>query len=62
MGSTTIIDFKGTESSKRSMQKVLKSKEHPSEEVCLSISYKGVKFVSPDTQVSFIPKFLKGVT
>ncbi|XP_049826127.1 ankyrin repeat and sterile alpha motif domain-containing protein 1B-like isoform X2 [Aethina tumida] len=50
MGSTTIIDFKGTESSKRSMQKVLKSKEHPSEEVCLSISYKGVKFVSPDTQ------------
>ncbi|CAH0560304.1 unnamed protein product [Brassicogethes aeneus] len=50
LGSTSVVDFKGIESSKKSMQKVLKNKERSSEEVCLSISYKGVKFVSPNTQ------------
>ncbi|XP_028127769.2 ankyrin repeat and SAM domain-containing protein 1A-like isoform X2 [Diabrotica virgifera virgifera] len=50
LGSTLIKEFKGTESTKKSIQTVIKSKDHPSEEICLSISYKGVKFVNPIAQ------------
>ncbi|KAJ8968078.1 hypothetical protein NQ314_002478, partial [Rhamnusium bicolor] len=35
---------------KKSIQKVMKSKDHPSEEICLSISYRGVKFINPIAQ------------
>jgi hypothetical protein len=51
LGSTNIIEFKGTESTKKSMQKVAKSKEKGSEEITLSISYRGVKFINPITKV-----------
>ncbi|VEN34928.1 unnamed protein product [Callosobruchus maculatus] len=50
LGSTAIKEFRGTESTKKSIQKVIKSKEHSSEEICLSISYRGVKFVNPIAQ------------
>ncbi|XP_072386114.1 ankyrin repeat and sterile alpha motif domain-containing protein 1B-like isoform X2 [Diabrotica undecimpunctata] len=50
LGSTLIKEFKGTESTKKSIQTVIKSKDHPSEEICLSISYKGVKFINPIAQ------------
>jgi hypothetical protein len=50
LGSTNIIEFKGTESTKKSMQKVAKSKEKGSEEITLSISYRGVKFINPITK------------
>ncbi|CAG9819940.1 unnamed protein product [Phaedon cochleariae] len=50
LGSTTILEFKGTESTKKSIQRVMKSKDHPSEEICLSISYRGVKFINPIAQ------------
>ncbi|KAG5880938.1 Ankyrin repeat and SAM domain-containing protein 1A, partial [Gonioctena quinquepunctata] len=50
LGSTIIKEFKGTESTKKSIQKVIKAKDHPSEEICLSISYRGVKFISPTAQ------------
>ncbi|XP_076273676.1 ankyrin repeat and SAM domain-containing protein 1A-like isoform X4 [Rhynchophorus ferrugineus] len=46
-GSTTIKDFKGTDSTKKSIEKILKSKGHYLEEITLSISYKGVKFINP---------------
>ncbi|XP_030762087.1 ankyrin repeat and SAM domain-containing protein 1A-like [Sitophilus oryzae] len=49
-GSTTIKDFKGTESSKKSIEKILKSKDHYLEEITLSISYKGVKFINPSNK------------
>ncbi|XP_050299120.1 ankyrin repeat and SAM domain-containing protein 1A-like [Anthonomus grandis grandis] len=49
-GSTSIKEFKGTESTKKSIQKVVKSKEHFLEEILLSISYKGVKFINPLNQ------------
>ncbi|XP_060532454.1 ankyrin repeat and sterile alpha motif domain-containing protein 1B-like isoform X2 [Cylas formicarius] len=51
-GSTTIKDFKGTDSTKKSINKVLRSKDKPLEEITLSISYKGVKFVNPSTQAT----------
>ncbi|XP_057659691.1 ankyrin repeat and SAM domain-containing protein 1A-like isoform X6 [Diorhabda carinulata] len=47
LGSTLIKEFKGTESTKNSIQTVINSKDHPSEEICLSVSYKGVKFINP---------------
>ncbi|KAJ8966625.1 hypothetical protein NQ317_009069 [Molorchus minor] len=50
LGSTAIKDFKGTESTKKSMQKLIKLKAHPSEEILLSISYRGVKFINPTAQ------------
>ncbi|XP_074026143.1 ankyrin repeat and sterile alpha motif domain-containing protein 1B isoform X4 [Leptinotarsa decemlineata] len=50
LGSTLIKEFKGTESTKKSIQKVIKAKDHPSEEICLSISYRGVKFINPTEQ------------
>nr|XP_015834887.1 PREDICTED: ankyrin repeat and sterile alpha motif domain-containing protein 1B isoform X1 [Tribolium castaneum] len=50
LGSTNIIEFKGTESTKKSIQKVVKNKERPSEEITLSISYRGVKFINPITK------------
>lgn len=53
-----IKEFKGTESTKKSIQKVVTSTEHASEEICLSISYKGVKFVNPLEQVKFFNSFL----
>ncbi|XP_066146580.1 ankyrin repeat and SAM domain-containing protein 1A-like [Euwallacea fornicatus] len=49
-GSTSIKEFKGTESTKKSIQKVVKSKDHYLEEIVLSISYKGVKFINPSNQ------------
>lgn len=51
LGSTNIVEFKGTESTKKSIQKVAKSKDHPSEEIALSISYRGVKFANPISEV-----------
>ncbi|CAH1958290.1 unnamed protein product [Acanthoscelides obtectus] len=45
-----IKEFRGTESTKKSIQKVMKSKETSSEEICLSISYRGVKFINPVAQ------------
>ncbi|CAH1106342.1 unnamed protein product [Psylliodes chrysocephalus] len=50
LGSTLIKEFKGIESTKKSIQTVIKSKDHPSEEICLSVSYKGVKFINPIAQ------------
>ncbi|CAH1958287.1 unnamed protein product [Acanthoscelides obtectus] len=50
LGSTMIKEFRGTESTKKSIQKVMKSKETSSEEICLSISYRGVKFINPVAQ------------
>ncbi|XP_023312603.1 ankyrin repeat and SAM domain-containing protein 1A-like, partial [Anoplophora glabripennis] len=50
LGSTMIKEFKGTDSTKKSIQKVMKSKDRPGEEICLSISYRGVKFINPIVQ------------
>ncbi|KAJ8943205.1 hypothetical protein NQ318_016718 [Aromia moschata] len=50
LGSTTTKDFKGTESTKKSIQKVMKLKGHHSEEIILSVSYRGVKFINPIAQ------------
>ncbi|XP_063913251.1 ankyrin repeat and SAM domain-containing protein 1A isoform X2 [Zophobas morio] len=50
LGSTNVIEFKGTESTKKSIQKVVKNKDRPTEEITLSISYKGVKFINPITK------------
>ncbi|RZC35761.1 ankyrin repeat and sterile alpha motif domain-containing protein 1B, partial [Asbolus verrucosus] len=50
LGSTNVIEFKGIESTKKSIQKVAKSKERSTEEITLSISYRGVKFINPITQ------------
>ncbi|CAG9856297.1 unnamed protein product [Phyllotreta striolata] len=47
LGSTLVKEFKGTESTKKSIRTVIKSNDHPSEEICLSVSYKGVKFINP---------------
>ncbi|KAH0999090.1 hypothetical protein HUJ04_003315, partial [Dendroctonus ponderosae] len=49
-GSTSIKESKGTESTKKSIQKVAKSKDHFLEEIVLSVSYKGVKFINPSNQ------------
>ncbi|KAL1506735.1 hypothetical protein ABEB36_006041 [Hypothenemus hampei] len=49
-GSTSIKEFKGTESTKKSIKKVVNSKDHFLEEIILSISYKGVKFINPSNQ------------
>lgn len=59
LGSTNVVEFKGIESSKRSIQKVVKNKDRPIEEIVLSISYRGVKFVNPNTKVlnSFSQRF-----
>lgn len=53
LGSTAMKEFKGTESTKRSIQKVVTSKDHAIEEINLSISYKGVKFVNPADKVDY---------
>ncbi|XP_045480701.1 ankyrin repeat and SAM domain-containing protein 1A-like isoform X2 [Harmonia axyridis] len=50
LGSTSIRDFRGTESTKKSLEKLRKSSDHPSQEIILSISYKGIKFLNPLNQ------------
>ncbi|XP_044747904.1 ankyrin repeat and SAM domain-containing protein 1A-like isoform X3 [Coccinella septempunctata] len=50
LGSTTIREFRGTESTKKSLEKMRKSSDHPSQEIVLSISYRGIKFLNPLNQ------------
>lgn len=44
-------EFKGTESTKKSIQKIRKSEEKNGQDIVLAISYKGLKFLSQDAQV-----------
>ncbi|KAL3265730.1 hypothetical protein HHI36_009933 [Cryptolaemus montrouzieri] len=50
LGSTIIREFRGTESTRKSLGKLRKNSEHPSQEIILSISYRGIKFLNPLSQ------------
>ncbi|XP_017779246.1 PREDICTED: uncharacterized protein LOC108564669 isoform X2 [Nicrophorus vespilloides] len=50
LGSTVIKEFKGNESTKKSIAKIRKSNEKSVQEIILTISYRGLKFIDSDTQ------------
>lgn len=54
LGSTVVKELRGTESTKKSIQKLKKSTKEPrdSPDIILSISYRGVKFLNTITRVS----------
>lgn len=57
MGSTVVKELRGTESTKKSIQKLKKSsaaedKEKITPEIILAISFRGVKFLNPANQVT----------
>lgn len=56
LGSTIIKEFKGTESTKKSIQKIRKTTDRTSQEIILSISYRGLKFINPLSKVSFLKR------
>jgi hypothetical protein len=54
LGSTVVKELRGTESTKKSIQKLKKSTKEArdSPDIILSISYRGVKFLNTITRVS----------
>ncbi|KAK4886784.1 hypothetical protein RN001_003055 [Aquatica leii] len=62
LGSTSIREFKGTESTKKSILKIRKNTEERSDQdIILSISYAGVKFINPVTQELICEHEIKNV-
>ncbi|KAF5274293.1 hypothetical protein FQR65_LT04411 [Abscondita terminalis] len=62
LGSTSIREFKGTESTKKSILKIRKNNEERSDQdIILSISYGGVKFINPVTQELICEHEIKNV-
>ncbi|GBP85945.1 Ankyrin repeat and SAM domain-containing protein 1A [Eumeta japonica] len=57
LGSTVVKELRGTESTKKSIQKLKKSTKEPrdSPDIILSISYRGVKFLNTITRGSPLP-------
>lgn len=58
LGSTVVKELRGTESTKKSIQKLKKSssaedKEKINPDITLAISFRGVKFLNPSNQVGF---------
>lgn len=55
LGSTVVKELRGTESTKKSIQKLKKTTKEPrdSPDIILSISYRGVKFLNTITRVSY---------
>ncbi|KAF5302340.1 hypothetical protein FQA39_LY10379 [Lamprigera yunnana] len=62
LGSTSIREFKGTESTKKSITKIRQNTEDRSDQdIILSISYAGVKFINPVTQELICEHEIKNV-
>ncbi|KAB0799411.1 hypothetical protein PPYR_07291 [Photinus pyralis] len=62
LGSTSIREFKGTESTKKSILKIRKNTEDRNDQdIILSISYAGVKFINPVTQELICEHEIKNV-
>nr|XP_022903921.1 ankyrin repeat and sterile alpha motif domain-containing protein 1B-like isoform X1 [Onthophagus taurus] len=61
LGSTNVKEFKGTESTRKSIQKIRKNPDRPLQEIILSISYRGLKFINIQTHESICEHEIRNV-
>ncbi|KRT86452.1 Sterile alpha motif containing protein [Oryctes borbonicus] len=61
LGSTVVKEFKGMDSTKKSIQKIRKTTDRTSQEIILSISYRGLKFINPMSKESICEHEIRNV-